>query len=417
MAEKTQYSERERNYFRRIEDQKILVDSYVMDLQKKAVVIGKRLIHDLDDLSGNFAHLKSSYDSLEKEKIDFETVYKDNLHTPFVKAKFERVNIELRDIQKEMDHAIDCAVLLHWDQRMMDQLDQIGEVRKPSFPKLIVEPPPSPKPRINFYKQISKAEFSTCDKGSGDGMLSSPSGIAVNSSYIYVCDTGNDRIQIYDNSYASFVLSIQHKKLSHPISISVDSEYAFVTQTQPERVIKFDVSGIYHTHYNHVKHPTGICIHDHEVYICSSESKLILILDYELKPVQRNGILCKGYLTCPRDVKVSTNDELIVLDWGEYLFMFFNLSGILLKKWSADPKLNIRVPAFFDIDTRSNVILVTDESSNNIVLFNFEGRWVHTIGDVQTLSKPSGIAILRNGKGVSIIVMNQRKNDQLQIWH
>ena len=416
MAEKITYSEREQNYFRRIDDQRILIDSYVLGLQKKAVDIGERLMEDLDDLSRNFIHLKSSLLSLEKEKIIFERDYKNNKFESIVRDKSERVDIEMREIQKELNHEMDCAIFLHWDQRMMDQLDHIGEIRKPSYPrKPIVHQPPSPKPRINIYKQITKPKFSSYNRGSGDGMLSSPSGIAVNESYIYVCDTANDRIQIYDFN-ASFVFSIQHNKLSHPISICVDSDFVFVTQTQPEKVIKFNVSGKYCGHYSHVRHPTGICIHNREIYVCSSESKHIFLLDYELRPVQRDGVLCEGYLTCPRDVKVSTN-ELIVLDWGEHLFMFFTLSGSLLKKWCADPKLNIRVPGFFDIDTRNNVILVSDESANNIVVFNFEGSWIHTIGDSKALRKPSGIAILRNARNVSIIVANQRENDQLQIWH
>ena len=408
MAEEIQYNTGEQNYFRRIDDHKFLIDSYVKDLQKKAVVIGERLIHDLDDLTSNFIHLKSSYIGLERR---LEGGIKDN-------AEFQKINIEMREIQEELNHEMHYAVLLHWDQRMMDQLDHIGEVRKPSHPiKPIVQLPPSPKPRINLFKQITKPEFSSCNRGIGDGMLSSPSGLAVNDSFIYVCDTDNDRIQIYDNSNASFLHSIQHIKLSHPISICVDSDFAFVTQTQPEKVIKFTVSGLYCDHYSHVRHPTGICIHNQEIYVCSSESKHIILLDYGLRPVQRDGILCKGFLTCPRDVKVSANEELIVLDWGDHLFLFFNLSGSLIKEWSADPKLNIRVPGFFDIDTRNKVILVTDESTNKIVVFTFEGSWLHTIGDSRTLSKPSGIAILRNARNVFIVVVNQRENDQLQIWH
>ncbi|KAI6659030.1 T9SS C-terminal target domain-containing protein [Oopsacas minuta] len=415
MAEKFPEKDRELNFFRRINDKKFLIETYVEDLHKKANKIGEKLTNDLNKISKNFINLKENYANLQKEKDTFEEIFKENGFSGLVKEKFDRVNIQMEEIGRELDHEVNCDIILKWDQRMMDQLDCICTIDKPIFiKKQISISSPIPKPRVSIYKRLTRSEVSSCNHGSGNGMLNSPSGIATNSSFLYICDTNNDRIQIFDYT-ASFIYKIQHPKLSHPISICVDANNIFLTQCQPDRVIKFSVTGSYTKHYSHIDHPTGICIHAEKLYVCSYGYKNIIVLDYDLNPASNNSILCEGELTSPRDVKVTDNEELIVLDWGESTFLFFTIYGHLLRKWSGDSILNIRFPGYFDIDNRNNFILLTD--ANRIFIFNYEGCCLHTIGNRQTLGRLTGITLVQKDSNITIIVVNQCDSNQLQIWH
>ena len=91
--------------------------------------------------------------------------------------------------------------------------------------------------------------------GSGDGEFSSPSGVAVDSSgYVYVSDTGNDRIQRFtsDGTYVSQWGSYGsgNGEFNGPEGIAVDSSgNVYVADTNNERIQKFTLSGTYVTQW------------------------------------------------------------------------------------------------------------------------------------------------------------------------
>ncbi|GAG24961.1 unnamed protein product, partial [marine sediment metagenome] len=96
-----------------------------------------------------------------------------------------------------------------------------------------------------FVDKIGKAGGAT---GSGNGEFNKPAGIFVDSDYIYVADSENDRIQKFDNSSPfAFVskfgtLGTGDGELNTPYNVGVDSSYIYVADSENARVQIFNKS-------------------------------------------------------------------------------------------------------------------------------------------------------------------------------
>jgi sugar lactone lactonase YvrE len=146
--------------------------------------------------------------------------------------------------------------------------------------------------RVQKFDSNGKFLLKWGERGSGDGELIGPHGIAVADNKVYVADTGNDRIQVFDSN-GQFLLTVGSKgseagKLDSPEGLAVDSAgYIYVTELQNKRVQKFDDNG------NHIamwgsdgvsdgnfKGPFGIAINgNNEVYVADPFNKRIQKFD------------------------------------------------------------------------------------------------------------------------------------------
>lgn len=81
--------------------------------------------------------------------------------------------------------------------------------------------------------------------GSGDGQFSGAKRIAVDANYIYVADSGNHRIQIFNKTTYAFVgkfgsLGAGNSNFNDPCGIDVDSNYIYVVDNQNEKIKIFN---------------------------------------------------------------------------------------------------------------------------------------------------------------------------------
>ena len=202
-------------------------------------------------------------------------------------------------------------------------------------------------------------------KGSGDGLLDNPCGIAFdNNNYLYVTDYNNRRVQKFDIS-GNYILQFTGTEsgdgcLNTPVDITVHEEMVYVTDSTTNCVVKF--------------YPNG--------EFCQ--------------------VIGKGYLNNPNGVMVSFSNHLLVTNFGDNCVYKFTLDGEYLDKFgsSGDGKGQLSGPRSITSDS-NGFILITDTGNHRVSIFDKDGKYVHCFGHKGTgtnqFLNPRGIALAPNG--------------------
>lgn len=195
--------------------------------------------------------------------------------------------------------------------------------------------------------------------GTADGQFDSPDGIFVTESNIYIVDTGNNRIQTFDLNgvYVSKfgVIGTDDGDFHVPTSIYINESNIFIGENNGARIQRFNLSWIFETKTVNFHPCYSIYIDNGKIYSTDKNSRKVRIFD----------------LNCVE-----------VLDFGE--------TG------SADSELQSPIGI---VATETN-IYVADSVNDKIKVFDLIGGFVKTIGavgnELSQFSSPSNIAITQN---------------------
>ena len=77
-----------------------------------------------------------------------------------------------------------------------------------------------------------------------EGEMDTPTGMVFSESYLYVCDSNNNRINVYSNYY--IIRTITHTLLYLPLDVKIHEKSIFVLNSQSPYVLEFDLTGILH---------------------------------------------------------------------------------------------------------------------------------------------------------------------------
>ncbi|XP_046384889.1 E3 ubiquitin-protein ligase TRIM32-like [Ischnura elegans] len=169
----------------------------------------------------------------------------------------------------------------------------------------------------NWLRRFSKS-------GRSPGSLSSPEGIAANDSHIFVADTGNDRVQVFNASDGSFVTFVGSEVSSF--------------KREPDVAEPSPGSG-------YLRQPSGVALSaDHsKLVVCDSGHNRIKIFDTSglltgdlnvpLKPVCVFGSLGsqRGQLRSARGVAIDRMGFVVVADSGNARVQIFRPNGTLVR--------------------------------------------------------------------------------------
>ena len=79
--------------------------------------------------------------------------------------------------------------------------------------------------------------------GSEEGEMNTPTGIAFSESNLYVCDSNNNRINVYSNNY--IIRTITHTFLYLPLDVKIHEKSIFVLNSKSPYVLEFDLTGYF----------------------------------------------------------------------------------------------------------------------------------------------------------------------------
>ncbi len=228
-----------------------------------------------------------------------------------------------------------------------------------AIPQFVIADTSIPVKQIKFLFSI---------KGNKANPLSLPSDVSVDQNGdIYVVDSGNHRISVFNNSGES-ILTISRKgqkkdELTNPVGIDTDKKNIYVADKDNHRIQIFSKDGIF----------------------------------------KKNIILKQGdKLIRPVDVAVNTNLQLFYISGNNnHKVMVYDYSGALLYQWGGEGtnKGEFRYPATISL-FNSNVFVV-DVLNSRVQIFDAKGDLHAIAGEWGVLPgqlfRPKGVALDKKG--------------------
>ena len=259
-----------------------------------------------------------------------------------------------------------------------------------------------------------------------DGNMGEPWGVAFGNNGMWaVADYTEHCVYIFDGQDQLIRKVGSHGsdngQLHRPEGVTFDTNnHLYVADYRNDRIQKFDVSGKYLHQFGsrgsdngQLNSPVGITTHNDKVIITEDSNKRISVF-------QTNGqfsqIIGKGQLGKPYDVTVTTNNQLLVADWGHHCIYTFTLDGNYVSKFATQGsgRGQLNNPRSVTVDLYGFISVADD--NHRVSIFNKDGNFICYFGSKGSGNGkfifPCGIAISPNGN----IYVSDANNERVQIF-
>ena len=275
------------------------------------------------------------------------------------------------------------------------------------------------------YSLKKKPVVTAGKRGIGDNELRAR-GIAIeeDNQLILIADSGNSRVQIVSFE-GQFMTRFGQDTLKYPWSITVSNEHVFITDTGLHALLKFNRNsyklvmrtGTQGSEDGQFDYPRGLCVdYNGDVLLADRDNNRVSVFSKDLIFISNIGI---GQLKGPRDVKLTPDSVVVVLDWSPKCVHFYSKNGHLLSSCISqgqEPDCLAYQPSFFCLDLTGNII-ISDYGNNRIKIFSQSEQLIHTIGrkgeGIGEFMDPYGICIAKLG---TIFVLSENPNFSIQCF-
>lgn len=259
------------------------------------------------------------------------------------------------------------------------------------------------------------------------GLLARPLAVTIDDyGKIYVVDTGNKQIQVFD-AKGKFLYKFGREKrveasLNIPCYIAVSpSQRIYVSDRGINGILVYDKNGRFLRKFkpnNQERYewsPLGMEFNDKgDLYVCDADSQRIRVFDISGKLKKEIGIAGQEGLKFPNDIAL-TKDKIYVSDSNNARVVVFKMNGQFLKALSMPKGVVMGLPrGIVRID--NGKILVADAISQVIHVFDNKDRYLYSFGlfgnRPSDFNFPNGLALGRDGK----ILVADRENNAIKVW-
>ena len=265
-------------------------------------------------------------------------------------------------------------------------------------------------------------------KGSGEGMLNYPEGVAVTAKdEILVADNQNHRVQVFDSN-GTFLRSFGHTgeyagEFKCPVGVAINNDRnIFVADNGNNRVQIFSWEGRHLGSFggkgsldSHLSFPWGLSLDSTgNVIVADAGNKLIKIFTPDGRFVMKIG--GQGSFSLPVHC-VQCGEYFIVSDTGKHCIKVFNREGRFQYKFGKEGEGNgeFNCPRFLSV-TQSKHLLVCDQRNHRIQVFDLDGKFVGKFGTngskLGEFNLPFSVAVLSKDQ----IVVSDYNNNRIQIF-
>ena len=349
-------------------------------------------------------------DQLRIHKEQTIATLTDNKNKELLEQSVAQLDTRMRELTANLETARDRMrrVELEWDVNLEGMLSRTGSIR--------VRGEPDYKEKVNPIMVAGKHRDNT---SSTPGEFYYPYSIAIDSetNNIYVCDGGNNRVQVFNESL-EFLFTFSDK-MNTPDGICINLNRVYATQYRANSLTVYSIEGKYIQSVGRegnkeleFNSPKGVAIStvNNLIYICDWWNNRIQCLNLNLT---FNSFIPN--VTLPRDIKL-TPQNIVILTERNLCIQFYDYSHQLIREIiTRRESSQVINPLYFCLDRELN-ILVTDFSANSVVIFS-NGELLHKLGKRGEgrgdFISPTGIATDREGR---IIVVSHNPEHCIQIF-
>ena len=367
-----------------------------------------------DEFIGDVMTQKINQLSITKDQL--MTALKENENKDLLEKSTAPIDASILELERKLHNVRDTykSVTLEWDVELDDKLSLTGDILLNGVTQK----------DVRDYKKI---EMPVVTFGKHSGYPSSSPGVFrysagltfdPTSNYLYICDEGNDRVQVFDESFKfRFLFS---NKMSFPTGICIKHNKVYVTQCGSDLLTVYSTDGKYLQSVggkgkNHLKFdkPKGLDTSTelNRIYIAEYENDRIQSLNLDLS---FHSIIDDIYGAL--DVKL-TPEEIVVLSLRNLCVSIYSYSHKLIREMILrDETCQLKLPVRFFLDECSN-ILITDVKSHCVCVYSYRGELLHKFGkkgdQKGDFIRPFSITICPQGR---IIVTSDNPNHPILIF-
>ena len=272
----------------------------------------------------------------------------------------------------------------------------------------------SPNAELNTTDQdISNKKFTTLDDLNGDDFnvvfdhaldyppINWSMGMTIYDEKLYVADTDNHRIIVYDlvnnEKLLTFTSPIQEhcvrseecalKNRNLPTSIEIIGEKIFVAYGFQDEIQVFDLVGNYlwkfgssGTQAGQFNTPHRLTALNNELFVADSENHRIQVFDIDGNFLRQFGTYGDsiGQLSNPVDIHAYDN-QIFVADSVKTSILVFDLNGKFMKEFEVNQNVSdISEP--YGVFVYDNLIFVSDVGDFSVKVFDLDGNLVKQFG-------------------------------------
>ena len=379
-------------------------------------VLGERetkLLSELDQLEERYKGeaITEQIDELNQLKEMQLATAKINKNKDLIMQHVSELDDRVRKLREdwEKERASMGRVELEWDAELEARLSELGSIGMSSF---------------RDYKKIENSVIVAGKHINGKsklaGMFNQPRSIVIHpkTNNVYVCDSGNDRIQVFTKSL-EFLFDFS-EKMNFTYDLWFSNNSVYIVQHGGHCLNEYTAEGKFLKSVGkqgkqklEFAYPFGINGSNDKniIYVCDTGNNRIQCLNLNLT---FNSVISD--VPDPRDIQI-TAEEIVVLARGEHWIRYYNFAHQLTKEIIPRGEVgHVTDPYHFFLDAEQN-IFVTDWRAHCFLIFTSNGELILKFG-----RKGTGRGELYDATGITvdsenrIIVASQNPNFCIQMF-
>lgn len=285
------------------------------------------------------------------------------------------------------------------------------------------------KPIVASANPTGEVEFRQTMFGSFEQPLKKPMDVARVGEFIYVSDTGNKQIQVFDQSGTPISTfgkkGTKEGEFQFPYGIDGDENgNIYVADMYNGKISIFNSKGEFQSYFKEkndkekvITAPAGLRINDNKLYLTDVTKNMVFVFDLDGNKLAEIGGAGteNGQFIAPNSVAVDEDQNILVSDSGNNRIQIFNKDGKFQKiiNGSKDGKGTSTFvnPRGIGVDSKGTVYIVNN-LSHNVYVYDKDGKEEKILGgmgsDNGQLYLPNGLYIDERGTIFVTDTVNQR---------
>ena len=354
------------------------------------------VISDMSDRRSIWRHHTSFVDSNITETIFTKS---DLRYAEFHQLDINNVDFTDANLSNAVFRYVNFNDVKIIDDLLSDTIDSEGFIHPPNT-------------ELN-RQDISNKKFITLDDLDGDNFnvvfdhaldyppINWSMGMTIYDEKLYVVDTDNHRIIVYDlgnnEKLSTFTSPIQEhcvrseecalENRNLPTSIEIIDEKIFVAYGFQDEIQVFDLNGVYlwkfgssGTQAGHFNTPHRLAALNNELFVADSENHRIQVFDIDGNFLRQFGTYGDsiGQLSSPIDVH-AYDSQIFVADSARASILVFDLNGEFAREFEVGQNTSdISQP--FGVFVYDDLIFVSDVGDSTVKIFDLDGNFVKQFG-------------------------------------